>query len=270
MAFSTPTTIVQSFLGPRESSFSPFWDLTRCLLLTCLNSQAVSFTLSNWLTAFSSDDFSYLPPPVFRSPMSISFHLTWGREKITGKKKRGKNITTEENRYLNQAWTTCKVAGLVEEIRFGMASHLVLSLYSQYVVNHCSLHIFSRYWSKLLKKCSILPDDIWVIKRTKTKEESSVVSRALIAQLFIKCDSEICLSLFFSKELSCIEFISEVSCPLGKHLFLSKTSIPKSVSQKLTLCLLKAKKTYAMWEISTGKEKKSCFQMDTNLKSDES
>lgn len=28
--------------------------------------------------------------PVFRSPMSISFRLTWGREKITGKRKRGK------------------------------------------------------------------------------------------------------------------------------------------------------------------------------------
>lgn len=75
----------------------------------------------------------------------------------------------------------------------------------------------------------------------KTKEESSVrrwhfslpvVSRALRALLCIKCSSENCLSLFFSKQLNCIGFILEVSCPPGKHLCLPGNQSPKKCKTK--------------------------------------
>lgn len=73
------------------------------------------------------------------------------------------------------------------------------------------------------------------------REESSVrrwhlslpvVSRGLTAFLFIKCNSENCLSLVFSKQPNYIEFILQVSCPPGKHLCLSGNQSPKKCKSK--------------------------------------
>lgn len=89
LTFWTAATIAPPFLVPRKSHLVLFEvSLGVCSLL--LSTAGVSFTLSDWLTALSGDHFSYLPPSVLGNPISFSSHLTWGKEKTIGKKKRGK------------------------------------------------------------------------------------------------------------------------------------------------------------------------------------
>lgn len=95
MTFWIAATIAQPFPVPMKSSFHPFWGLTTCLLLASLNSQSASFILSNWLTALSTDYFSYLPLPVWGA-LSPSLSPDLRKGKDNRKEEQRKNATTEE------------------------------------------------------------------------------------------------------------------------------------------------------------------------------